>query len=258
MRGRRHIGEFLGGFQTWKMTTTISCGGGALDLREAALVVGATLLLDRVEALADAAIRMSRRLDRGLSGARDDDLEDLLAAGIDVRPPWLGPGHGPGLGPNEGLLPGENPEGVLGPDRPGCARTVAHEREAAGRAARAGRVDVVDHLADENSPAAGHAAGPAGGRRRIRDGEERERERRDLTSKSPAADAGDGGDRTPKREETSGPSSGGSAAIFGSDRGQRDGGPGGSHVTLTCRSGIGRRRRRNIGARRLDENPSRG
>ena len=45
----------------------------------------------------------------------------------------------------------------------------------------------------------------------------------------------------------------------GGDRGQRDGGPGGSHVTLTCRSGIGRRRRRNIrGARRLDENPSRG
>ena len=28
MRGRRHIGEFLGGFQTWKMTTTISRGGG--------------------------------------------------------------------------------------------------------------------------------------------------------------------------------------------------------------------------------------
>ena len=147
-------------------------------------------------------------------GARDDDLEDLLAAGIDVRPPWLGPGHGPGLGPNEGLLPGENPEGVLGPLR--RARAERREREAAERAARAGRVEHVDLLADENSPAAGHAAGPAGGRRRIRDGEGDEGDVCDLT-KSPAVDAGDGGGsgrRNAKRRvgDVAGSGEGGAAA----------------------------------------------
>ena len=204
MRGRRHIGEFLGGFQTWKMTTTISRGGGARPARG-----GARRRRDAAFDPVEARARLRRAgfapAPRGF-GARDDDLEDLLAAGIDVRPPWLGPGHGPGLGPNEGLLPGENPEGVLGPLR--RARAERREREAAERAARAGRAEHVDLLADENSPAAGHAAGPAGGRRRIRDGEGDEGDVCDLT-KSPAVDAGAAGDRDEEtRRDASGTSRG--------------------------------------------------
>ena len=214
MRGRRHIGEFLGGFPDVEDDDDdFARGGGARPARG-----GARRRRDAAFDPVEARARLRRAGfapgPPGGFGARDDDLEDLLAAGIDVRPPWLGPGHGPGLGPNEGLLPGENPEGVLGPLR--RARAERREREAAERAARAGRVEHVDLLADENSPAAGHAAGPAGGRRRIRDGKGDEGDVCDLT-KSPVVDAGDGGGsgrRNAKRRvgDVAGSGEGGAAA----------------------------------------------
>ena len=214
MRGRRQVGDFaqlLGWPDMDDDDDDLARAGGARPARG-----GARRRRDAAFGPVEAQLRRAGLAPGGPGGlgARDDDLEDLLAAGIDVRPPWFGPGHGPGHGHGlgGGLLPGENPEGVLGPLR--RARAERREREAAERAARAGRVEHVDLLADENAAA---AAGPAGGRRRSRDGGGDAAEVCDLTGSPPVVDAGDGwgsGRRNARRRvgDVAGTGGGGAAA----------------------------------------------